>query len=140
MAVVDTPEGPLHLVNMHLGLAEHERHWQLEHLLGHHLFNEANELPTLLIGDMNDWRNTLGKAALSRQGFHQVTAPPSRFRSFPAYLAVGSLDKAFAKNLFVSHAHVVHSAVARVASDHLPLVLDFHLTRDRMTAATNGST
>jgi endonuclease/exonuclease/phosphatase family metal-dependent hydrolase len=140
IVVIDTPEGHLHLVNTHLGLAEHERHWQLEHLLGHHLFTESLHLPTLLIGDTNDWRNTLGRAALSRHGFQQVTSPPSRFRSFPAYLAVGSLDKAFARDLVVSQARVVHSVASRVASDHLPLVLDFHLERDRLTsAASNGA-
>ena len=33
LAVVETPEGPLHLVHWHLGLAERERHWQVRHLL-----------------------------------------------------------------------------------------------------------
>ncbi|HEU5118897.1 MAG TPA: endonuclease/exonuclease/phosphatase family protein, partial [Isosphaeraceae bacterium] len=28
LLVIDTPEGLLHLVNWHLGLAERERHWQ----------------------------------------------------------------------------------------------------------------
>ena len=35
LAVVDTPEGPLHLVNVHLGLSERERRWQAEQLLEH---------------------------------------------------------------------------------------------------------
>ena len=35
MAVVETPEGPFHLVHWHLGLAERERHWQVRHLLEH---------------------------------------------------------------------------------------------------------
>jgi endonuclease/exonuclease/phosphatase family metal-dependent hydrolase len=133
LVVVDTPEGPLHLINVHLGLAEHERHWQLEHLLGHHLFAESAALPTLFIGDTNDWRNTLGRGALGHFGFTQVTSPPSRFRSFPAYLAVGSLDKAYVRGLHVAHARIAHSPMARDASDHLPLVLDFHLIGDRLT-------
>ncbi|HWA97400.1 MAG TPA: endonuclease/exonuclease/phosphatase family protein [Pirellulales bacterium] len=134
--LVETPEGPLRLVNCHLGLAESERQWQLEHLLGHHLFTESAEHPTLLIGDMNDWRNQLGRAALARHGFEQVTSPPSRFRSFPAYLPMGSLDKAFARDVQIVQARIVRSAPARVASDHLPLVIDFHLQRD---ALSNGS-
>ncbi len=128
MVVVDTPEGPLHLVNMHLGLAEQERHWQIGHLLGHHLFREAAVLPTVLVGDWNDWRNTLHRAALGHLGFTHVTAPVSRFRSFPAYLPLGSLDKMFIRGtVFVRHARIVHSSLARSASDHLPLVADFHL-------------
>lgn len=128
MAIVDTPEGPLHLVNLHLGLAERERHWQIGHLLGHHLFRESDGLPTVLVGDYNDWRNTLPRAALGHLGFTHVTAPASRFRSFPAYLPLGSLDKMFIRGtVFVRHARVVHSNLTRRASDHLPLVVDFHL-------------
>ena len=128
MIVVATPEGPLHLVNWHLGLAEAERHWQVEHLLAHHLFREAAHLPTLIAGDTNDWRNTLGHGPFARHGFAEVTWPPSRFRTFPAYLAIGALDKAFIRGaILVRHARVVRTALAKRASDHLPLVVDFHL-------------
>lgn len=128
MAVVDTPEGLLHLVHWHLGLAERERHWQVDHLLNHRLFRESHELPTLVVGDFNDWRNTLAQGAFAEHGFEQITAPISRYRSFPAYMAVGSLDKAFTRGDFtVRHVRVVKSMVSRQASDHLPLVLDFHL-------------
>jgi len=128
LAVVETPEGPLHLVHWHLGLAERERHWQAGHLLEHPLFRESGDLPTLVVGDFNDWRNTLAHGPFARHGFHQVTAPRSRFRSFPARFAVLSLDKAFSRGpVEVRHARIVHSAMARVASDHLPLLVDFHL-------------
>src|SRR5439155_13831695 len=50
MAVVDTPEGPMHLVHWHLGLAERERHWQTQHLLEHAMFRESAHLPTLIVG------------------------------------------------------------------------------------------
>lgn len=131
LAVVETPEGPLHLVNWHLGLAERERHWQVEHLLGHHLFRESAHLPTLIAGDTNDFRQLLGHGPCARHGFRHVTAPPSRFRSFPAYLPVMGLDKAFARgSIEVRRAHIVHTRLARTASDHLPLVVDFHLGRD----------
>ena len=128
MAVIETPEGQMQLVNWHLGLVEAERTWQVQHLLNHHLFREAGELPTLIIGDYNDWRNNLAQFVFEEAGFHQVTAPPSRFRSFPTYLPVGSLDKAFHRGaLTIRHARVAHSTLARQASDHLPLVVDFHL-------------
>ena len=128
LAAIDTPEGPMMLVNWHLGLAERERHWQAHHLLGHDSFLESTDLPALVIGDFNDWRNTLAAGPFARHGFQHVTAPPSRFRSFPAYLAVGSLDKAFIRgNIQVRHARVVRSTMSRAASDHLPLVIDFHL-------------
>jgi endonuclease/exonuclease/phosphatase family metal-dependent hydrolase len=128
MAVVKTPEGSFHLINCHLGLADLERRWQVERLLNHHLFRESNELATLIVGDYNDWRNRLHSGLLSQLGFAQITTPISRFRSFPAYLPLGSLDKAFRRGeIFVRNARVVHSALAKNASDHLPLVIDFHL-------------
>ena len=132
LTVIETPEGPLHLVNLHLGLAERERHWQIEHLLGHHLFQESAHLPTMIVGDSNDWRNTLARGTLGLRGFRQVTAPISRFRSFPAWMPLGSLDKLFVRGpIFVRHARIVHSRLARGASDHLPLAVDFHLIRSR---------
>lgn len=128
LAVVETPEGPLLVVNWHLGLAERERRWQVSHLLQHPYFRASAALPTIITGDYNDWRNMLSRLIFAPAGFHQVTAPPSRFRSFPATLAMGSLDKAFIRGpIQVRHARIVHSATARVASDHLPLVVDFHL-------------
>ena len=37
----ETPEGLLQVANLHLGLAERERHWQMERLLSHRLFRPA---------------------------------------------------------------------------------------------------
>ena len=47
MVVIESPEGPLHVANVHLGLAEKERHWQVNKLLNHHLFQEALDLRQL---------------------------------------------------------------------------------------------
>jgi endonuclease/exonuclease/phosphatase family metal-dependent hydrolase len=127
IAVVQSPEGPLQVVNCHLGLAERERHLQMAHLLDHPLFRESSHLPVLIAGDANDWRNTLCRGQLAWHGLTQITAPPRKFRSFPAYLAMGALDKAFVRNIVVRHARVVRTPLARAASDHLPLVVDFHL-------------
>ena len=128
VAVVDTPEGPLHLANWHLSLTARMRLWQSEHLLAHRLFRESLHLPTLIIGDTNDWRNQLWRAPFHNHGFRQVTSPPTHFRSFPAYLPMGSLDKAFLKGpLRVTNAHVSRRQPAVDASDHLPLILDLDM-------------
>jgi len=128
LVLVDSPEGRLHLVHTHLGLAEGERHWQMDRLLGHMLFRSADLHPTMIVGDFNDWRDTLAAAALSRNGFSQVTSPVNRFRTFPSWLAIGALDKVFVRGgIAVRHARVVRTSLAKTASDHLPLVIDFHL-------------
>lgn len=128
LVLIDPPAGPLHLVNTHLGLDERERHWQVGRLLGHRLFRSAEPLPTVIVGDFNDWRNTLAANALAAEGFRQVTSPVAHFRSFPAWLPVGGLDKAFVRGrIAIEQARIVRSSLARQASDHLPLVVDFQL-------------
>jgi endonuclease/exonuclease/phosphatase family metal-dependent hydrolase len=128
LVVISTPEGPLHLVHWHLGLNEAERHWQVGHVLRHHLFRESAHLPTLIAGDCNDWRNTLAGNAFTEHAFEHITSPPSRYRSFPAFLAMIALDKAFCRGgIVIDHVRVVRHRLARRASDHLPLVIDFHL-------------
>lgn len=118
--------GEMRLVNWHLGLGERERHWQVRHLLTHESFRGYDGVPTLIAGDTNDWRNTLKGGAFQDHEMSQVTAPPSRYRSFPAYMPVGSLDKAFiCKRLSIEGAHVINTSLSRQASDHLPLVVDF---------------
>lgn len=128
MAIIETPRGAVQIVNWHLGLAERERHWQVRRLLEHHLFREGRGLPQLIIGDTNDWRNTLGNGPFAVHGFQHLTAPVSRFRSFPAYLPLGALDKAFWRGEFTQiAAHVARRRAARDASDHLPLIVDFEI-------------
>jgi endonuclease/exonuclease/phosphatase family metal-dependent hydrolase len=128
LVVIDTPDGPLRLVNWHLGLSERERLWQAAKLL-HHETWKATMLPnTLITGDFNDWRNTLERSVLSQHQLQHVAHPPSRFRSFPAMLPMMSLDKAFHHpGVVIEHASVCNTQLARQASDHLPLVIDFRL-------------
>jgi endonuclease/exonuclease/phosphatase family metal-dependent hydrolase len=125
---VETPEGALHLVNTHLGLDERERHWQIDFLLDHELFQFSSVMPTFIAGDFNDWRNTLAEQSLAKHDFQQVTSPPSEYRSFPSWLPVGGLDKVFVRGeVTTERVKVVRTSLARVASDHLPIVVDFSL-------------
>ena len=126
-AVVDTPQGPLQLVNVHLGLSERERRWQAAQLLEHAEFRAAADLPTLIAGDFNDWRNALGKRCFLGHGFRQATAPLRRYRTFPAFLPLAAIDKVFYRELEVVETRVVRGRAARRASDHLPVVCDFRL-------------
>jgi endonuclease/exonuclease/phosphatase family metal-dependent hydrolase len=136
IAKVATPEGELIVVNWHLGLAEIERRWQVKQVLDHAVMSEHKHLPTIVAGDCNDWRNQLHPRCFAPAGFDHVTAPPSRYRSFPAAMSLGSLDKAFTRGpIHVRSAHVVRSALARDASDHLPLVVDFHLDHSLTVAS-----
>jgi len=129
LIVAETPSGPLRVTNWHLGLSEGERHWQVHRLLTHPMFHSTAEHPTLLCGDFNDWRNTLGRALLLPKGFTQATSPVGRFRSFPAAMPVMSLDKVFhCEKIAIKSAHLSNTRQSRRASDHLPLVVDFRMT------------
>lgn len=127
-AVIATPAGELRVANWHLGLREWEQDWQARRLLEHHAFRGHEHLPTLVLGDTNDWRNALAAGPFAVHGYRQVTAPPSRYRTFPAYLPMGALDKAFACGPFERmSAHVLREHGTTDASDHLPLLVDFEL-------------
>ena len=80
------------------------------------------------MGDFNDWRDTLAGSCLAANGFAQVTSPAGKFRSFPSWMAIGSLDKAFVRGrVEVRQARIVRTGLSKAASDHLPLVVDFHM-------------
>jgi len=132
VAVIETPDGPLQLVNWHLGLAEHERRWQVRLLLDHATFLEGLCHPTLVTGDFNDWRNTLGRLLFEPNQFEQVTDPSRHFRSFPAWFSVLALDKVFRRgSIEVGECRVIRDALTHRASDHLPVVLDFAIAGEK---------
>lgn len=127
VVVVESPSGLLHLANGHLGLRERERHWQVDRLLRHDRFLAGASLPTLVVGDFNDWRDTLAETHFARHTFHHLTGPSRRFRSFPAFMPLLSLDKAFHRGLQVRDVRLVRTPLARRASDHLPLIVEVQL-------------
>jgi endonuclease/exonuclease/phosphatase family metal-dependent hydrolase len=131
LVVVDAPQGPLHLVHVHFGLSGRERRWQAAQLLEHSEFQAAAHLPTMIAGDFNDWRNTLSKRRFIPEGFRQATAPTRRYRTFPAFLPLASIDKIFYRGALVGvETRVARGRLVRRASDHRPVVCDFRLTAD----------
>ena len=127
VVVLDTAAGPVRLVNWHLGLDGRERAWQVRKLLSHELFRTAGDLntgglPTLLVGDANDWRGVLHRGALRDAGY-EPAACDGRLRTFPAWLPTAGLDRAFCKALPATAAPH-RGGPAADASDHLPLIVD----------------
>ena len=111
-AVVDTPQGPLQLVNVHLGLSERERCWQAS-LLEHAEFLRGGRP-----ADADRRRlQRLGPAQCAGQGrcflghgFRQATAPLRRYCTFPAFLLLAAIDKVFYRELEVVEMRVVVAA------------------------------
>ena len=116
----------LHVFNMHLGLSQRERLQQLERFLACRPFHGLHpRTPVLVAGDLNDVWGTLGRTTLEPAGFR---AMPTPLRTFPAWGPVRALDSLYVRgDLEVVDVRTPRLALARLASDHLPLVADVRL-------------
>ncbi|MCH9687164.1 MAG: endonuclease/exonuclease/phosphatase family protein [Deltaproteobacteria bacterium] len=125
---VRTPSGSrtVHVFNMHLGLRQDERRRQLVRFLDSHPFAHMHaRTPVIVGGDFNDVYGTLGVQQLVPAGFR---AMPSSPRTFPAYAPLRPLDALFVRgDVQIRHAQRGQTALARRASDHLPLIVDLEL-------------
>jgi endonuclease/exonuclease/phosphatase family metal-dependent hydrolase len=110
------PDTAIDVVATHLALADRTRHRQVQSLLDHPLLNER---PTLLMGDMNAWRQCKATRALDQELAHNNLAWPL---SFPAAGPVLALDRIYSRGVRVVEIDVHATRAARRASDHLPVV------------------
>jgi endonuclease/exonuclease/phosphatase family metal-dependent hydrolase len=107
----------LRVVGMHLDLSGLWRRRQAHAILAH-LDASARRLPTVMMGDLNDWSAQSG--CLRDFGRHFTFAETGR--SFHARRPVARLDRIMVSSeLSVSRSGVHDSAAARTASDHLPV-------------------
>ncbi len=115
------------IANLHLGLAGFERTVQLRKLLQSKILLGAHhETPVIVAGDFNDMYGRSGKRLLEPAGFVSAT---QRVKTFPAILPLRPLDRVYFRGrVELLRAFAARSALARQASDHLPLIADFRLT------------
>ena len=129
IAKLTVPAGDGHrtliIGNTHLGLAGYERKKQLRMLMEADPLRHAHhDTPMILGGDMNDVYHSLD-ARLSRSGFQSTTRDA---KTFPAFMPVRGLDRLYFRgNVKLDHSFVGHLALARRASDHLPVIADFRI-------------
>ena len=109
--------GSVDVVSTHLALADRTRHRQVRLLLDHPQLQTG---PTVLLGDMNAWRQCKATRALDDEfdSHHNVKWPAS----FPAVRPVLALDRVYARGAQVVELAAHDSRAARRASDHLPVV------------------
>ena len=107
----------LRVIGTHLDLSGLRRRDQIRSLLGFCNACERN-LPTVIMGDFNQWGRQTGAMREFAQGWHIVTPG----RSYPSRQPVATLDRIVASthwNVVSSNVH--HTALSTVASDHLPV-------------------
>ncbi len=110
--------GSLRIIAAHLGLLHRSRAQQTRLIVD--LMNDGSETPTILLGDLNEWR--LGDRS-SLNTIQNAFGPlPPAVPSFPSTLPLLALDRIMANRRGMISAVEVHdSPLARVASDHLPI-------------------
>jgi endonuclease/exonuclease/phosphatase family metal-dependent hydrolase len=107
---------PLRIVGMHLDLSGLWRRRQSRAIL-HHLAH-AEAMPTVLMGDLNEWTPNGG---CLRDFAHDFDFAPCG-RSFHARRPVAALDRImYGRELKLVDCGVHASLLARKASDHLPI-------------------
>ncbi|MGI3171546.1 endonuclease/exonuclease/phosphatase family protein [Pseudooceanicola sp. C21-150M6] len=117
-AELDTPLGPLRVIGVHLGLIRRYRLLQLAAI--RRALALLPPAPTVITGDFNEW-------GAPRVIEHEIAplrlvpTPPT----YPAPRPIGRLDRiALSADLTVAEPPRAHIAQpARIASDHLPLVV-----------------
>jgi endonuclease/exonuclease/phosphatase family metal-dependent hydrolase len=114
------------IFNFHLGLAGFERKIQLRRFLKSHPFEHFQaRTPILVGGDFNDLYGTLGPRLLRPAGFVRAGL---RVNTYPAVLPARPLDGIFVRgDLVPLRGFRSRMALAREASDHLPLIADLDL-------------
>jgi endonuclease/exonuclease/phosphatase family metal-dependent hydrolase len=134
-AVVEDPQGcRWRLINTHLGLGPRSRLRQVHALM--HLFESVRAGPSILLGDLNEWRPWAPALARLRRLGHVPPAPAS----FPSRLPLFALDR------MVLHACRLRAPLRRhvtrrslLASDHLPVVAEVGALAPASAASTTGT-
>lgn len=136
-ACIEIPKGKdsvhVDLFNVHLGLSALERIQQVRLLLdSSEVQHLSPKVPCIIAGDMNDWRGVLKRQCFVPAGFDCATnrRPGSRWsiKTFPSFAPTGGLDKIFFRGkMKLMHCHCSRLKLARVASDHLPVIAEFQV-------------
>lgn len=108
----------LRIIAAHLGLLRRSRYQQAARIT--ELINAKSKMPTLLLGDLNEWRLG-GRTSLHsfRPAFRTF---PEAVPSYPSRLPILALDRIIANRAGLLASVEVHDTpLSRIASDHLPL-------------------
>jgi len=117
MAELLIGDQPVRVVGMHLDLSGLWRRRQVRSILDA-IAARPQKMPTVLMGDTNEWRTAASCLADFEPEFHVAPTGPS----FHARHPVAALDRIIVhKDLNIEAAGVHMSPAARRASDHLPI-------------------
>lgn len=124
----------LDVFNLHLGLSPLERQRQAGILMRCKEFTDIDPGAACIVGgDFNDWLSRLRALFVEGMLLNCATDKETRLRTrpiktYPSLAPRGGLDRVYYRgNLRAVSAIACRHQVARVASDHLPIIADFEL-------------
>ncbi|MGY2051570.1 endonuclease/exonuclease/phosphatase family protein [Methylobacterium sp. JK268] len=130
-AAVAAGGAEVQVIATHLGLGRRERTLQAEALLGPRFLGDpACHPPLVLAGDLNAVPASAAYRRLARRlrDAQAVAGVGHRQRTFPSRWPILRLDHVFvSEGLRVRRAEALNGPLARVASDHLPLLVDLEV-------------
>ena len=124
----ETPLGVVRVVNTHLGLGWSERLDQARYLVSADWLDaDAHDRPFILLGDLNCLPGSRPYRALTRhlRDVRRLVHPFRLFRTFPTFFPMLAVDHIFVnRSLRPLRMRIHRSPLARVASDHFPLIAE----------------
>ncbi len=140
---VEADGGDVQVVNTHLGLWPSERLAQAGALLGPDWLGDPRCAgPALLVGDFNATPRSAAYRRLAAALTDAQLAPGIGARprpTFPSPFPMLRIDHVFARGVRIAAALADCGPLARIASDHLPLVVDFELAGGAARPTADGS-
>ena len=123
----------LHCINVHLGLLERGRQWQVRAMCERIRSEVPRNAPLIVAGDFNDWRHHANRQLVDQlavtEVFEAVKGRPAR--TFPSVLPLFRLDRIYSRGLDVIDARVHYAYPGRRLSDHAALAATFELASRR---------
>ena len=130
-AAIEIEGVTLNVINTHLGLVPREQRLQAAALTGKEWLSDPRCVgPTILTGDFNATSITRPYQTLTRRlaDCQRQLGLRSTVKTFPSGFPAIRIDHAFVSDeVRVTRVQAPYSPLARVASDHLPLIIDFEL-------------
>ncbi|MEP7013385.1 MAG: endonuclease/exonuclease/phosphatase family protein [Acidobacteriota bacterium] len=121
--------------NLHLGLSARERVQQVAELVRSDEYRQAHPRhATVIGGDFNDWRSLLLPTFTESLGFRCATERAHGRRrvipTYPSFSPQGGLDRLYYRGpVSLLAVQASRLRLARLASDHLPVIADFVLDK-----------
>jgi endonuclease/exonuclease/phosphatase family metal-dependent hydrolase len=128
----ETDLGSVHIINSHFGFGVSERTLQAQLLIGPTwLGSLASSEPAILLGDFNSVRTSRAYRLIGThlRDVRTLITPSRAFRTFPTRFPALAVDHIFVNAALSATQLSVHrTPLARLASDHFPLVCELALT------------